>query len=63
MIMLTTLTKEECEGIYEIIDILSGYNAGNAFVWDGTDDPNDPGTRAVAKIFKAIGREVPEELA
>jgi len=59
---MITLTVEECKALYELIDSLSGCNAGNVFGWDGSDDLSDPTTSACAKVFRAAGKEVPKEL-
>lgn len=56
------LTQEECEAIFETLDILSGGNADSCFGWDGTDDPTDPSVSGFAKIWAALDREIPEEL-
>ena len=56
------LSKEECEAVHEMIAMLSGHNPEYTFVWDGTDDPEDPGTAAFAKIFHAAGQSIPDNL-
>lgn len=53
-----TLTQAECKALYEIIDQLSGFNAGNVFAGE-TDDPKDPIVSACAKVFMAAGKNVP----
>lgn len=35
------LTKEECQGIYDLIDMLSGGNADKSFGWNGSDSIED----------------------
>jgi len=54
------LTREEAAAIYDIINELSGFNPENVFAWDGTDSLDDAPTRASAKLYKAVGRSVPE---
>lgn len=53
------LTKEECRGIYDLIDELSGGNAGNCFGWNGSDSIEDTQTRAIAKIFVGCNKDTP----
>lgn len=57
-----TLTPDEAEAIYELIDELSGGNADNVFANDGTDTLDDVRTRAAAKVFKAAGEDIPSDL-
>lgn len=57
-----TFTKEEVAAIYELIGQLSGHNPENAFAWDGTDDPKSPYTSALVKLFRSVGRTIPENL-
>lgn len=52
----------EARALYDLIDGLSGGNAGNVFAWDGTDDPADPATAACVKILRAVGKPLPENL-
>lgn len=59
---MITLNEAEARAVFDLIDGLSGGSPENAFAWDGTDDPSDPTTRAMVKIFKACGRAVPENL-
>lgn len=56
---MITLSKEECEAVYELIDQLSGGNPENVFAWDGTDSIHCPTTSAMIKIFSAAGRDIP----
>lgn len=60
-----TLTTEECKAIYDLIDQLSGGNAGNVFSGynDPLDpiDPDDPTITSCAKIFGAAGENVPND--
>lgn len=53
------LTKEECQGIYDLIDELTGGNVTNCFGWDGRDSIEDTQTRAIAKIFLGCGEGIP----
>jgi hypothetical protein len=55
-----TFTKDEVKEIYEWIDAMSGGNPENGFMWDGTDDPKHPQISALVKVFKCIGRRIPE---
>ena len=55
------LTQEEAGAILEIIDQLSGGSPENVFAWDGSDSLSDPTTRAAAKLFVAVGQDVPAE--
>jgi hypothetical protein len=57
-----TFTAEEVKEIYNFVDAMSGGNPENGFAWDGTDDINEPVTSALVKIFKSVGREIPENL-
>lgn len=59
--MDVTFTEEECRALLEGIGE-AGVRLENGFAWDGTDDPEDPGLRALAKLFRAVGREVPESM-
>lgn len=56
------LTEEEAKEIYAVIDELSGFNARDCFAWDGTDSLKNTRTRALAKLFRAAGRDVPDSL-
>ena len=60
--MDVTFTKEEVAAVFELIDQLSGGNPASGFSWDGKDDPKEPTTSALVKIFKSVGRDVPENL-
>jgi len=57
---VAVFSPAECEALYEIIDAFSGGNASSAFAWDGTDSMDDPYISSMVKIFKAVGRKVPE---
>lgn len=57
-----TFTAEEVKEIYNFVNAMSGGNPENGFAWDGTDDISDPTTSALVKIFKSVGREIPENL-
>lgn len=56
------LTLPEASAFYGLINTLSGGNPSGVFAWDGTDDLNDPTTSVMAKIFDALGQEIPENL-
>jgi hypothetical protein len=60
--VMVSFTKEEVKEIYNFVDSMSGGNPENGFAWDGTDDINDPTTSALVKIFKSVGRKIPENL-
>lgn len=60
--MEVILTCEEAREIYKLIDELSGGNARDSFAWEGLDDPADVRTTALAKVFKAAGKPVPQNL-
>ena len=55
-----TLTTEEAQALYQLIEILSGGNAHCAFAWDGSDSMDDPMTSATVKLYLAAGEDVPE---
>lgn len=55
-------TADEARALFGLIDELSGNNASNVFLWDGTDDPADPTVSACLKLFAACGRRVPDDL-
>mgnify|MGYP001615456865 FL=1 len=59
---MITLTREECEALYDLIDQLSGGNPENVFAWDGTDDLSRPCISAAVKLFTAAAEDVPENL-
>jgi hypothetical protein len=54
-----TLTPHEAR---DTIDELAGGNIHSVFAWDGSDDPADARTRALAKLFKVCGHKIPDEL-
>ena len=54
------LSMSECKALYDLISQLSGCNPENVFSWDGTDDLGDPAVSACAKVYRAIGRKVPD---
>lgn len=56
------LTVAEARAIYDLIDSLSGGNPENFFTWDGSDTLEDAATRAMVKVFRCAGREVPTNL-
>lgn len=56
------MTQEEVEAVFDMISMLSGCSPENVFAWDGTDSLEDPSISAAYKIFKACGRNVPENL-
>lgn len=56
------LTAEEAEAVFDWIDGLTGCSPENVFSWDGSDSFDDPSISAAYKIFKACGRNVPENL-
>lgn len=58
---VVSLTREECEAIHDLINMLSGDNARHTFNWEGDDDPADPMTSGPAKIFMGCGRDVPDQ--
>jgi len=57
--MKLSLTREEAKAVHEIIDQLSGGNPQNVFAWDGTDNLENPTTRAMAKIYLMAGEKIP----
>lgn len=59
------LTEEECKSVYTMIEMLSGSNPEYVFAQFScgeADDPEDPSARAFAKIYKAAGQEIPDNL-
>lgn len=56
------LTKKEAEAVFEWAEAATGCSPENTFAWDGSDSLDDPSTSAAYKIFKACGRNVPENL-
>lgn len=52
-----TLTRAEAVALFDLIDELSGGNAGNVFAHDGKDSLDDALTSAAVKLFRAKGRE------
>lgn len=57
---VVAFTRQEANAIYDLIDSLSGGNPENGFANDGTDDPENAYTRALAKLFLATGHKVPK---
>lgn len=59
-----SFTTEECRALYDTIDELSGFNPGNVFAWDETDDIEFAVVRAHAKLYVAAGRssDVPDAM-
>ena len=60
--VVLSLTIEEAGLICETIDMLSGGNASNVFMWDGTDHA-DPIAQTFARLFRFVGMDVPEDMA
>lgn len=60
---MITLSAEEVEALFEALDQLTGGSPENVFAWDGTDDPANPDVSVWVKVFKAMGRNVPKEIA
>lgn len=56
------LNKEEAEAIFEWLEAATGCSPNNVFKWNGKDDIENPNTSAAYKIFKACGRDVPDNL-
>lgn len=55
-----SFTKDEVGEIFSLIDSLSGGNASDAFMWDGSDDPTCPSVSALVKLYKCVGHRIPE---
>lgn len=56
------LNEAECREIYDLIDQLSGCNPDRVFAWNGSDDPAEPYSSALAKIYTAAGQMIPSSL-
>ena len=59
---MVQLTEEECREIYDLIDGLSGGNASNSFLWDGSDSIDNDTDRSIAKIFIGAGVKIPDSM-
>ena len=59
---IVILTGQECEAVYDLFGQLSGDNPENIWSPYNDDDPNNPTTRALVKIYRAAGARVPEYL-
>jgi hypothetical protein len=57
-----TFTAEEVRAIFDWLEGLSGCSPENVFSWDGEDSLAEPSISAAYKVFKAVGRNVPENL-
>lgn len=49
-------TNDELKALYDLIAMLSGHSPENVFARDGTGSLDDPTTRAMVKLFRAVGR-------
>jgi hypothetical protein len=57
-----TLTRAEAKALFDIIDNLTGGSPENLFDWEEGDNPADPDTSALLKLFTFCGQDVPEYL-
>ncbi len=59
---MITLSTEECEALYGLINQLSGCNAGNVFLGAEPIDILDPTISACVKVYREAGKGVPDDL-